>query len=228
MNPSDVAAVARHVQASRALNPVSLGFVFPSAFDNRPLKFEEVQERIGQTIYVSATQAREIEQSHGEIVQQIIRPTGLLDPLITVKPATYQVDECLEEIRKETEIGRRVLVTTLTKKLAEDLSKYLCDIGVKAKYLHSDIDTLERVQILNELRLGLYDVLVGINLLREGLICQVSSLLSLMLTKRFLRVKRRLYDLRRARNVAGRVVMYADKMTGPYSVPARCNLCVEP
>jgi len=150
-------------------------------------------------------------------VQQIIRPTGLLDPLITVKPATNQVDDALEEIRIETEKGGRVLVTTLTKKLSEDLAKYLTDIGVKAKYLHSDIDTLERVQILNELRRGLYDVLVGINLLREGLdLPEVSLVVILDADKEgFLRSETALTQTcgRASRNVRGRVIMYADKIT---------------
>ncbi len=203
---------------ARKQSLVEFGFRLPSAFDNRPLKFEEVQGRLGQIIYVSATPGPwEIEQSQGEIVQQIIRPTGLLDPIITVKPATYQVDDSLEEIRKETEKGRRVLVTTLTKKLAEELSKYLCDIGVKAKYLHSDIDTLERVQILNELRRGLYDVLVGINLLREGLdLPEVSLVVILDADKEgFLRSETALIQTcgRASRNVDGRVVMYADRIT---------------
>ncbi|NDD59015.1 MAG: excinuclease ABC subunit UvrB, partial [Chlamydiae bacterium] len=149
---------------------VDFGFRLPSAFDNRPLKFEEFYRRIHQVVYVSATPGNwEIQEASGDVVEQIIRPTGLLDPIIEIRPATHQVDDCLEEIRKETEKGHRILVTTLTKKLAEDLSKYLTEIGVKAKYLHSDIDTLERVQIIKELRMGIFDVLVGINLLREGL-----------------------------------------------------------
>ena len=150
---------------------IEFGFRLPSAFDNRPLKFEETYKRMEQVVYVSATPGPwEVQEARGDVVQQIIRPTGLLDPLIEIKPATTQVDDCLEQIRQETSKGSRVLVTTLTKKLSEDLTKYLTEIGVKAKYLHSDIDTLERVQILNELRKGLFDVLVGINLLREGLI----------------------------------------------------------
>lgn len=197
---------------------VEFGFRLPSAFDNRPLKFEETQLRLGQVIYVSATPGPwEVQESQGEVVQQIIRPTGLLDPIITVKPAANQVDDCLEEIRQETAKGARVLVTTLTKKLSEDLSKYLTDIGVKAKYLHSDIDTIERVQILNELRSGLYDVLVGINLLREGLdLPEVSLVVILDADKEgFLRSETALIQTcgRAARNVNGRVIMYADKMT---------------
>jgi excinuclease ABC subunit B len=197
---------------------VEFGFRLPSAFDNRPLKFEETMSRVGQIIYVSATPGVwEVHESQEEVVQQIIRPTGLLDPIITVKPAKNQVDDALEEIRKETEKGRRVLVTTLTKKLSEDLSKYLTEIGVKAKYLHSDIDTVERVQILNGLRRGDYDVLVGINLLREGLDLPEVSLVAILDADKegFLRSETSLIQTcgRAARNVEGRVVMYADKMT---------------
>ncbi len=197
---------------------IEFGFRLPSAFDNRPLKFEETMGRVGQIIYVSATPGPwEVQEAKGEIVQQIIRPTGLLDPIITVKPATNQVDDVLEEIRLETEKGRRILVTTLTKKLSEDLSKYLCEIGVKAKYLHSDIDTLERVQILNDLRRGTYDVLVGINLLREGLDLPEVSLVAILDADKegFLRSETALVQTcgRAARNVQGRVIMYADKVT---------------
>jgi len=197
---------------------VEFGFRLPSAFDNRPLKFEEVMARLSQVIFVSATPGFwEIQQAEGEVVQQIIRPTGLLDPIIKVKPATNQVDDALEEIRLETEKGGRVLVTTLTKKLSEDLSKYLCEIGVKAKYLHSDIDTVERVQILNELRKGIYDVLVGINLLREGLDLPEVTLVAILDADKegFLRSETALIQTcgRAARNTQGRVVMYADRMT---------------
>jgi excinuclease ABC subunit B len=197
---------------------VEFGFRLPSAFDNRPLKFEEVYRRIHQVVYVSATPGVwEVQEAHGDVVQQIIRPTGLLDPVIEIKPAEAQVDDCLEQIRQETEKGRRVLVTTLTKKLSEDLSKYLTDIGVKAKYLHSDIETLERVQIINDLRRGLFDVLVGINLLREGLdIPEVSLVCILDADKEgFLRSETSLIQTcgRAARNVNGRVIMYADKIT---------------
>ncbi len=197
---------------------VEFGFRLPSAFDNRPLKFEEFYARIPQVIYVSATPGPwEIEESGGEIVRQVIRPTGLLDPVITLKAAENQVDDCLEEIRKETEAGGRVLVTVLTKRLAEELTEYLTDIGVKAKYLHSDIDTLERVQILNELRKGFFDVLVGINLLREGLDLPEVSLVAILDADKegFLRSETSLIQTcgRAARNVRGRVVMYADKQT---------------
>jgi excinuclease ABC subunit B len=203
---------------SRKQALVEFGFRLPSAFDNRPLKFEEFYNRITQVVYVSATPGPwEIQESQGDIVEQIIRPTGLLDPFIEVRSAKNQVDDCLEEIRIETEKGRRVLVTTLTKKLSEDLSKYLTEIGVKAKYLHSDIDTLERVQIINDLRKGLFDVLVGINLLREGLDIPEVSLVAILDADKegFLRSETALLQTcgRAARNVNGRVVMYADKMT---------------
>lgn len=197
---------------------VEFGFRLPSAYDNRPLKFEEFQGRIHQVIYVSATPSPwEVQQSEGEIIQQVIRPTGLLDPQITLKPALNQVDDCLEEIRKETEKGGRVLVTVLTKRLAEELTQYLTEIGVKAKYLHSDIDTLERVQILNDLRKGVFDVLVGINLLREGLDLPEVSLVAILDADKegFLRSETSLIQTcgRAARNIHGRVVMYADRQT---------------
>ncbi len=203
---------------SRKQSLIEFGFRLPSAFDNRPLKFEETYEKFKQVMYVSATPGEwEVAQSEGDIVQQIIRPTGLLDPEIEVRPATGQVDDCLEEIRKETAKNSRVLVTTLTKKLSEDLSKYLNEIGVKAKYLHSDIDTLERMQILKALRLGEFDVLVGINLLREGLdLPEVSLVIILDADKEgFLRSETALIQTcgRAARNVHGRVILYADKQT---------------
>ncbi len=197
---------------------IDYGFRLPSAFDNRPLKFEEVYRRIHQVVYVSATPGRwEVQEAGGDVVEQIIRPTGLLDPIIDIRPATNQVDDVLEEIRQTTEKGAKVLVTVLTKKLAEDLTKYLTDIGVKAKYLHSDIDTLERVQIINDLRKGLFDVLVGINLLREGLDIPEVALVAILDADKegFLRSETSLVQTcgRAARNVEGRVIMYADKMT---------------
>ena len=203
---------------ARKQSLIEYGFRLPSAFDNRPLKFEEVYAKLNSTIYVSATPSSfEITESGGEVVQQIIRPTGLLDPIISIKPAENQVDDCLEEIKQETEKGNRVLVTTLTKKLSEDLTKYLLDIGVKAKYLHSDIDTLERVQIIKELRMGIFDVLVGINLLREGLDIPEVSLVAILDADKegFLRSETALVQTcgRAARNEQGRVVMYADKIT---------------
>jgi excinuclease ABC subunit B len=203
---------------SRKQALVEFGFRLPSAFDNRPLKFEETYAKINQVIYVSATPGPwEIEQAEGDVVEQIIRPTGLLDPAIEIRPAAGQVDDCLEEIRLETAQNGRVLVTTLTKKLSEDLSKYLNDIGVKAKYLHSDIDTLERMQILKALRLGEFDVLVGINLLREGLdLPEVTLVVILDADKEgFLRSETALVQTcgRAARNIRGRVILYADKKT---------------
>jgi excinuclease ABC subunit B len=203
---------------SRKQSLIEFGFRLPSALDNRPLKFEETYAKFKQVIYVSATPgAWEVEQSEGDIIEQILRPTGLLDPQIEIRPASGQVDDCLDEIRKETEQKGRVLVTTLTKKLSEDLSKYLNEIGVKAKYLHSDIDTLERMQILKSLRLGEFDVLVGINLLREGLdLPEVSLVVILDADKEgFLRSETALIQTcgRAARNVRGRVILYADKQT---------------
>lgn len=203
---------------ARKKSLVEFGFRLPSAYDNRPLQFEEFYQMKHQVIYVSATPGEwEVQEAEGEVVNQIIRPTGLLDPIIEVRPATEQVDDCLEEIRKETEKGHRVLVTTLTKRLAEDLTKYLTDIGVKAKYLHSDIDTLERVQIIKDLRLGTFDVLVGINLLREGLDIPEVSLVAILDADKegFLRSETALIQTcgRAARNALGRVIMYADRRT---------------
>jgi excinuclease ABC subunit B len=197
---------------------IEYGFRLPSAYDNRPLKFEEFYKRIDQIIYVSATPSKwEIEEAGGAVVKQIIRPTGLLDPLIEVRKAENQVDDVLEEIRVETKKGNRVLVTTLTKKLAEELSSYLNDIDVKAKYLHSDIDTLERMQIIKDLRVGNFDVLVGINLLREGLDIPEVSLVAILDADKggFLRSETSLIQTcgRASRNENGRVIMYADKMT---------------
>lgn len=203
---------------ARKKSLVDFGFRLPSAYDNRPLTFEEFYQKIDQVIFVSATPGPwELAEAKGDIVQQIIRPTGLLDPVIEVRPATNQVDDCLDEIRIETEKGGRVLVTTLTKKLAEDLTKYLNEIGVKAKYLHSDIDTLERIAIIKDLRLGRFDVLVGINLLREGLDIPEVSLIAILDADKegFLRSETALIQTcgRAARNVQGRVIMYADKRT---------------
>lgn len=197
---------------------VEFGFRLPSAFDNRPLKFEETRGRMKQVVFVSATPGPwELQQTGGEIVEQIIRPTGLLDPKIEVRPASGQVDDCLAEIRSHVELGGRVLVTTLTKRLAEDLSKYLIELNVKAKYLHSDIDTIERMQIIADLRRGDFDVLVGINLLREGLDIPEVSLVAILDADKegFLRSETSLIQTcgRAARNVAGRVIMYADKIT---------------
>jgi excinuclease ABC subunit B len=198
---------------------VDFGFRLPSAFDNRPLRFEETYGRIHQVIFVSATPGSwEIQESGGEIVEQVIRPTGLLDPIIEVRPASGQVDDCLAEIRTHVAKGGRVLVTTLTKRLAEELTNYLNDLDVKAKYLHSDIDTIERVQIISDLRLGEFDVLVGINLLREGLDIPEVSLVAILDADKegFLRSETSLIQTcgRASRNSEGRVIMYADTLTG--------------
>jgi excinuclease ABC subunit B len=197
---------------------VDFGFRLPSAYDNRPLKFEESYARFHQAIYVSATPGKwEIEECQGKTVEQLIRPTGLLDPEIQVRPAEGQLDDCLEEIRENTKRGGRVLITTLTKRLAEELTKYLTELDVKVKYLHSDIDTIERMQIIRDLRCGVFDVLVGINLLREGLDMPEVSLVAILDADKegFLRSETALIQTcgRAARNVEGRVIMYADKIT---------------
>lgn len=203
---------------ARKLNLVEFGFRLPSAYDNRPLTFSEFYEHIYQVVYVSATPSPwEIDQADHEVIHQIIRPTGLLDPEITIRPASGQVDDCLAEIRTEVERGGRVLVTTLTKKLSEDLANYLTELNVKAKYLHSDIDTIERMQILRDLRAGTFDVLIGINLLREGLDLPEVTLVAILDADKegFLRSEVSLIQTcgRAARNENGRVIMYADKMT---------------
>ena len=203
---------------ARKASLVDFGFRLPSAYDNRPLKFEETYEKMNQVVYVSATPGGwEIQEADGEVIEQLIRPTGLLDPKVEVRPAEGQVDDSLGEIRAEVKKGGRVLVTTLTKRLSEELTKYLTELDIKAKYLHSDIDTIERVQIIRDLREGGFDVLVGINLLREGLdIPEVSLVVILDADKEgFLRSETSLIQTcgRAARNVDGRVIMYADKMT---------------
>lgn len=203
---------------ARKQSLVDFGFRLPSAYDNRPLRFEESYSRIHQVIYVSATPGNwEINETGGEVVEQIIRPTGLLDPMIEIRPAEGQVDDCLNEIRDHVKKGGRVLITVLTKRLAEELSKYLSELDVKVKYLHSDIDTIERIQIIRDLRTGLFDVLVGINLLREGLDIPEVSLVAILDADKegFLRSETALIQTcgRAARNVEGRVIMYADKMT---------------
>jgi excinuclease ABC subunit B len=203
---------------ARKQSLVEYGFRLPSAYDNRPLAFDEFQGRMNQVIYVSATPAAfEITHSGGAIVEQILRPTGLLDPIIDIRPSSTQVDNCLEEIRKEKEEGGRILVTTLTKHLAEELTSYLLELGVKARYLHSDIDVLERLRIVHDLRIGVFDVLVGINLLREGLDIPEVSLVTILDADKegFLRSETSLIQIcgRAARNVKGRVIMYADKIT---------------
>jgi excinuclease ABC subunit B len=197
---------------------VEYGFRLPSALDNRPLSFEEWEGRVRQVVYVSATPGPyELRQAGGVIVEQIIRPTGLVDPVLEVRPVKGQVDDLLGEIRLVVARGERVLVTTLTKRMAEDLSQYYQELGVKVRYLHSDIDTLERVQILRDLRLGTFDVLVGINLLREGLDLPEVSLVAVLDADKegFLRSAGALIQTvgRAARNVRGRAVLYADKIT---------------
>ncbi len=203
---------------ARKMNLVEHGFRLPSALDNRPLNFEEFEKSLHQTIYVSATPGEfELERSQGEVVEQVIRPTGLLDPIVEVRPATSQVDDLLGEIRKRVERGDRVLVTTLTKKLAEELTKYYTSVGIRVKYLHSDIETLERIEILRDLRLGTFDVLVGINLLREGLDLPEVSLVAILDADKegFLRSQRSLIQTigRAARNADGFVILYADRVT---------------
>jgi excinuclease ABC subunit B len=203
---------------SRKETLVEYGFRLPSALDNRPLNFPEFEDRIHQVIYVSATPGGyELEQARGEVVEQIIRPTGLIDPDITVKGARNQVDDLLEEVRKRVEKGDRVLVTTLTKRMAEDLTEYYADLGLRVKYLHSEIDTLERVEIIRDLRLGKFDVLIGVNLLREGLDIPEVSLVAILDADKegFLRSTKSLIQTcgRAARNVSGRVIMYGDQIT---------------
>ncbi len=203
---------------SRKETLVEYGFRLPSALDNRPLKFEEWEERVNQVIYVSATPGEyELKKSEGVVVQQVIRPTGLLDPQIEVRPVKEQVDDLLAEIRDRVTKKERVLVTTLTKRMAEDLTEYYTDLGVKVRYLHSDVDTLDRIEILRDLRRGEFDVLVGINLLREGLDLPEVSLVAILDADKegFLRSDRSLIQTcgRAARNVEGRVIMYGDRIT---------------
>lgn len=203
---------------SRKRNLVEFGFRLPSAMDNRPLTFDEFEDRVGQTVYMSATPGDyEMAAAGGEFVEQVIRPTGLVDPKVTVKPTTGQIDDLIAEIRERADRNERVLVTTLTKKMAEDLTDYLLENGVKVRYLHSDIDTLQRVELLRQLRLGEFDVLVGINLLREGIDLPEVSLVAILDADKegFLRSDRSLIQTigRAARNVSGEVIMYADSVT---------------
>ncbi|MGO1469624.1 MAG: excinuclease ABC subunit UvrB [Tissierella sp.] len=202
---------------SRKTNLVEYGFRLPSALDNRPLKFTEFESLINQILFVSATPSK-YEKAHTEqVVEQIIRPTGLLDPIIEIRPINHQVDDLVEEVRKTIEKGERTLVTTLTKKMAEDLTKYFKEIGIKVNYLHSDVDTMERMEIIRDLRLGKYDVIVGINLLREGLDLPEVSLIAILDADKegFLRSETSLIQTvgRAARNVNGRVIMYGDRIT---------------
>ena len=203
---------------ARKVNLVDYGFRLQAAIDNRPLKFEEFAEIIDQTIYVSATPADyELEKSEGIVAEQIIRPTGLLDPKIYIHPSLNQIDDLLEELTVVTERGERTLVTTLTKRMAEELDKYLAKMGVRCRYIHSDVDTLERVEILADLRSGVFDVLIGVNLLREGLDLPEVSLVAILDADKegFLRSERSLVQTvgRAARNINGKVIMYADRIT---------------
>jgi excinuclease ABC subunit B len=197
---------------------VEYGFRLPAAMDNRPLKFEEFEAIQNQVIYVSATPADyELEKTGGEYIEQIIRPTGLLDPIIEVRPSLNQIDDLMEEINKRAEIDERVLVTTLTKKMAEELTKYFTKFGIRTRYIHSDVETLERIQIMQDLRLGVFDVLIGVNLLREGLDLPEVSLVAILDADKegMLRSRRSMIQTvgRAARNINGRAIMYADKIT---------------
>jgi excinuclease ABC subunit B len=196
---------------------VEYGFRLPSALDNRPLKFEEFERKMRQAIFVSATPQTYEQEHSGQVVEQLVRPTGLIDPVVEVRPAMHQVDDVLQEIRDRVEVNERVLITTLTKRMAEQLTDYLTDNGVKVRYLHSDVDTVERVEIIRDLRLGIFDVLVGINLLREGLDIPEVSLVAILDADKegFLRAERSLIQTigRAARNVNGRAILYADRIT---------------
>ena len=203
---------------ARKTNLVDYGFRLPSAVDNRPLRFEEFEGMLGQAIYVSATPADyEMEKSQGVIVQQVIRPTGLLDPIIDVRPSVNQIDDLIQEIQIRVDLEERTLVTTLTKRMAEELQKYLNKVGIMCRYIHSDVDTIERVEILRQLRLGQFDVLIGVNLLREGLDLPEVSLVAILDADKegFLRNERSLVQTagRASRNINGRVIMYADRVT---------------
>jgi excinuclease ABC subunit B len=202
---------------SRKENLVDYGFRLPCALDNRPLKFEEFEGKLRQTVFVSATPGDYEKQHADSVAEQVVRPTGLVDPMIEVRPATTQVDDVLNEIRARTKVNERVLVTTLTKRMAEDLAEFLDENGVKVRYLHSDIDTVERVEIIRDLRLGEFDVLVGINLLREGLDIPEVSLVAILDADKegFLRSERSLIQTigRAARNINGMAILYADRIT---------------
>lgn len=203
---------------SRKETLVEYGFRLPSALDNRPMRFDEWERLAPQMIFVSATPGKYEEENQGQVVEQVVRPTGLVDPLVEVRPATTQVDDCLSEIAKRVEAEERVLITVLTKRMAEDLTEFLMDHGVRVRYLHSDIDTVERVEIIRDLRIGEFDVLVGINLLREGLDMPEVSLVAIMDADKegFLRSDRSLIQTigRAARNVNGHAILYADRITG--------------
>jgi excinuclease ABC subunit B len=202
---------------ARKTTLVEYGFRLPSALDNRPLKLDEFEKRMRQVVFVSATPA-EYEKTHAsKVVEQLVRPTGLVDPEVEVRPATHQVDDVLQEIRIRVDKNERVLITTLTKRMAEQLTDYLSDNGVKVRYVHSDVDTVERVEILRDLRLGAFDVLVGINLLREGIDLPEVSLVAILDADKegFLRSERSLIQTigRAARNLNGKAILYADRMT---------------
>ncbi|MFP3184033.1 MAG: helicase-related protein, partial [Paraburkholderia sp.] len=202
---------------ARKENLVDYGFRLPSALDNRPLKFNEFERKMRQVVFVSATPADYEQKTAGQVAEQLVRPTGLVDPEIDVRPARTQVDDVLSEINERVKAGDRVLVTVLTKRMAEQLTEFLADHGVKVRYLHSDIDTVERVEIIRDLRLGTFDVLVGINLLREGLDIPEVSLVAILDADKegFLRAERSLIQTigRAARNVNGRAILYADRVT---------------
>jgi excinuclease ABC subunit B len=203
---------------SRKENLVEYGFRLPAAMDNRPLKFEEFEAMQNQVVYVSATPADyELQKSEGVYVEQVIRPTGLLDPVIEVRPSLNQIDDLIEEIQQRVEVDERVLVTTLTKRMAEELAKYLTKVKIRCRYIHSEVDTLERVEIMQDLRKGLFDVLIGVNLLREGLDLPEVSLVAILDADKegFLRSNRSLTQTvgRAARNVNGKAIMYADTIT---------------
>jgi excinuclease ABC subunit B len=203
---------------SRKENLVEYGFRLPAAMDNRPLKFEEFEALQNQVLYVSATPADyELQKSEGIYVEQVIRPTGLLDPIIEVRPSANQIDDLIEEIQQRCELDERTLVTTLTKRMAEELAKYLTKVSIRCRYIHSDVDTLERVEIMQDLRKGIFDVLIGVNLLREGLDLPEVSLVAILDADKegFLRSHRSLTQTvgRAARNVNGKAIMYADKIT---------------
>jgi excinuclease ABC subunit B len=204
--------------ASRKRTLVEHGFRLPSAMDNRPLRWSEFEERVGQRVYLSATPGPyELAASQGDVVQQVIRPTGLVDPEIVLKPTEGQIDDLMDEIKARAARDERVLVTTLTKRMSEDLTDYLLEHGIRVQYLHSEVDTLRRVELLRELRMGVFDVLIGINLLREGLDLPEVSLVAILDADKegFLRSERSLIQTigRAARNVSGQVHMYADKIT---------------
>jgi excinuclease ABC subunit B len=207
-----------HGDRSRKQNLVDYGFRLPSAMDNRPLKFDEFESRTGQIVYVSATPgAYELTKSAGVVVEQIIRPTGLIDPQVEIRPIKGQIDDLLAEIRDRVAKNQRILVTTLTKRMSEDLASYYTEVGVRCRYMHSEIETLERIKLLRDLRKGEYDVLIGINLLREGLDLPEVSLVAILDADKegFLRSQGSLIQTigRAARHIEGRAILYADKMT---------------